>query len=722
MLKNHVIVLAILILSCTPCFAVNGAQFISQSAPPTAMNISQTYSVSVIFKNTGTTTWTESAGYRLGVQNPPDNGNWVTGRVYLAAGESIAPGQSKTFSFNITSSITPGKHNFQWRMVQENVQWFGDYSTNVVVYVKHYALMDRVKKKGCVWDGVFSGYGGDTDNSIVLLDRSECEYLHRSIETWAWPPDFNSVQANMNKVQRTNVIYSVNIAEAISTTATYYYPDESRDFNFAAMCAPGTTGKWGSNTCIPSLKTAEYRKYLKYITHKFIDMGVQDFAFGQIYLQEDTSQRTSISNPIAPSIALEMRQYAQSKGKEIIIGAQSNDISDESYLRNFDYIFGGVGEDASGNIENIACSSQWSGCWALLWNDAWALKANDVLLHFDWYSACTDDMDTFAHMSSATKEQFLRDKYAYFTQTKNMGFLMPFLAVLCGSGAGCYGPNVWAYSPDNRYSCKDEDIMNYMMSGASSVTVSGMVKKNTGQGIGGVLIDMCAGLSAQTDSSGRWSKNVSFGQAYCARIASGLPGSYTAIAGVNNTYCNTNAASYEWQYAGKDVFQNCSYSDQRAWDLPAAKDAGINFIVYYPTTTTTTTTNPTTTTTTTSTTRSTTTTTTTTTSTTLSSTTTTMTASSTTSSTTSTTSTTTSSTSRISSTTTITSFLSTTSSSTTSTTRMYCVMPGNSPPCDEASLSEVVLTINQWTFGGMDLVNVLGLINSWADPVTYPPA
>ena len=359
MLKDCSIIFAVLLLACQTAYAANNAQFISQSVP-SAMDPGQTYSVSVTFKNTGTTTWTEASSYRLGVQNPQDNGNWVTGRVYLDAGDSIAPGQSKTFSFAVTSPITPGKYNFQWRMVQEFVQWFGDYSTNVVVPVKNYALMEKMKKKGCIFEGILSS--ADTDGPIAMLDRSQCEYLHRSIETWTYPPDFSLIQTNLNKIHRTGIIHGMFIAEAISTTATYYYPDESRYFNFASMCAPGTTGQWGSNTCIPSFKTAEYRKYVSYITKKAIDMGITDYGFGQIYLMEDTSERSHLTNPYAPQIVLEMRQYAGSKGKTIIVGAQSNDISDEMYLRNFDYIWGGVGEDINGNIETGTCSSKFSGC------------------------------------------------------------------------------------------------------------------------------------------------------------------------------------------------------------------------------------------------------------------------------------------------------------------------------------------------------------------------
>jgi hypothetical protein len=48
----------------------------------------------------------------------------------------VAPGQEKTFRFAVTPPVTPGTYNFQWRMVQEQVEWFGENSHNVAGTVK----------------------------------------------------------------------------------------------------------------------------------------------------------------------------------------------------------------------------------------------------------------------------------------------------------------------------------------------------------------------------------------------------------------------------------------------------------------------------------------------------------------------------------------------------------------------------------------------------------
>lgn len=117
--------------------AADNAAFVAQSVP-TAMTAGQTSTVSVTMQNTGTTTWAPNRdlGYKLGTQNPQDNTLWAaTTRIYLNPGESVLPGQQKTFAFPITAPATPGSYNFQWRLVNEGVAWFGALSPNVAISV-----------------------------------------------------------------------------------------------------------------------------------------------------------------------------------------------------------------------------------------------------------------------------------------------------------------------------------------------------------------------------------------------------------------------------------------------------------------------------------------------------------------------------------------------------------------------------------------------------------
>jgi len=112
----------------------NDAQFIFQNVPAN-MLAGKNYVVSITMRNTGTTKWNRSANYRLGSQNPRDNLIWSISRVELENLDEIAPGQTKTFNFSIKAPSTIGTYNFSWRMVQEKIEWFGDFTPNIIVTV-----------------------------------------------------------------------------------------------------------------------------------------------------------------------------------------------------------------------------------------------------------------------------------------------------------------------------------------------------------------------------------------------------------------------------------------------------------------------------------------------------------------------------------------------------------------------------------------------------------
>jgi hypothetical protein len=48
---------------------------------------------------------------------------------------SVAPGEQVTFNFTATAPSNPGTYDFQWQMLQEDVEWFGDLTPNVRVNV-----------------------------------------------------------------------------------------------------------------------------------------------------------------------------------------------------------------------------------------------------------------------------------------------------------------------------------------------------------------------------------------------------------------------------------------------------------------------------------------------------------------------------------------------------------------------------------------------------------
>ena len=320
--------------------------------------------------------------------------------------------------------------------------------------------MDLIKSRGCVTDGLLNGFGGDDRSSVAMINRSQCYYLHRALETWLEPPDFETAYRIHREITKPNTVYGMFLAEAIDVKANYEYPSENRQFDFGKMCRKGSKNFWGEHTCKPTLESAEYRKYLEYITERAMDLGIQVFLFGQVFYQD----ASDLNRTRMPEVIASMREYAEFRGMKIVIGAQTNDIKDEDYLRQFDFIEGGVGIDTEGNVEDGSCFSRWwkkpgDWCWALLWHPEYASKANHVLVHLDWSGKVGDDMSRFVRMDKETRSETLNRLYRFF-QEKKIGFLMPMMARLHRDNEGCYGVDKHFYSASRKYSCGDEDAIS----------------------------------------------------------------------------------------------------------------------------------------------------------------------------------------------------------------------------------------------------------------------
>ena len=318
--------------------------------------------------------------------------------------------------------------------------------------------IQKMKTNGCVADGLLSGYNR-TSKDVKVAKNSKCYYFSRAIETWRDAPDFRKAQKIMNKIDRSDVMYGMFIAEALNKKEKYIYYTEDRRFDFSKMCKKGSKNFWGEHTCKPSFDKKEYRDYLKQITREAMDMGIQVFLFGQIYHQEE-----DLDEPWAPAIIEDMRKYAKSKNMQIIIGAQTNDIDDPDYLRLFDFIEGGVGLHIDGTVEETPCFSRWykkegDWCWALLWNERFKNNAKNIFVHLDWSAVKGDDMSTFARMSTELRHQTLYNLYHKFN-SQNIGFLMPIISPLPKDNGGCHGPRKSFYSPSMKYGCKDLDKIN----------------------------------------------------------------------------------------------------------------------------------------------------------------------------------------------------------------------------------------------------------------------
>lgn len=121
---------------------LNKAEFVRQSVPM-SMQAGTSYTVSVTMKNTGTSTWTPGQAHALGPQSPQENRRWVTARV--AVNGPIAPGQEQTFTFVVVAPDNAGTYDFQWGMLQEGLEWFGQPSTKLTIAVTGPSLVNAAE-------------------------------------------------------------------------------------------------------------------------------------------------------------------------------------------------------------------------------------------------------------------------------------------------------------------------------------------------------------------------------------------------------------------------------------------------------------------------------------------------------------------------------------------------------------------------------------------------
>jgi hypothetical protein len=92
---------------------------------PASMRPGEVRQMSVTMLNTGTDTWTRAFDL-LYSRNVPEN-LWGVFGIYLDEGESIAQGETKTFTFYITAPDTPGAYNCDWQMRSFGPrEWWGE--------------------------------------------------------------------------------------------------------------------------------------------------------------------------------------------------------------------------------------------------------------------------------------------------------------------------------------------------------------------------------------------------------------------------------------------------------------------------------------------------------------------------------------------------------------------------------------------------------------------
>ena len=123
----------------------NGATFVSSSlgrdkrlAVSAGGSRERAPRVAMTFRNTGTKTW-RAGHHALGTQCPQDN-TVLTGSPRIALGHDVGPGEEHAFAgvpsvaccsdldIQPAGSSTRGSVGWSWQMVEDGVEWFGEYS------------------------------------------------------------------------------------------------------------------------------------------------------------------------------------------------------------------------------------------------------------------------------------------------------------------------------------------------------------------------------------------------------------------------------------------------------------------------------------------------------------------------------------------------------------------------------------------------------------------
>jgi hypothetical protein len=209
----------------TGLFAQNDAAFVSQNVP-TLVTPGQIFSVSITMRNSGTTDWTSTNEYKLGSQNPQDNYTWGLNRVYLNNSVVVHSGDEYTFTFDCTAPDTEGIYNFQWQMVQDGVEWFGDYTPNVQITVKNVNDAEFVS---------FSNvpnrlYPGETfDVSITMRNTGNTTWTSSDLYRLGAIDPQDNIYWGTNRIE---LPHDVNPGDTVTFTATLQAPSEEGLYTF----------------------------------------------------------------------------------------------------------------------------------------------------------------------------------------------------------------------------------------------------------------------------------------------------------------------------------------------------------------------------------------------------------------------------------------------------------------------------------------------------------
>ncbi|MCP4179819.1 MAG: T9SS type A sorting domain-containing protein [bacterium] len=249
LLKKNFIMLLAFIFTGMLSYAGNNSTFLSMSSVPSSVVPGQTFTVNFYFKNTGTTIWETNGNYSwwLGSENSRDNFTWGTNRAGMV-NKTVNPGGTFRFRKTFTAPTTPGSYNFQWKMLQNYVEWFGAKTTNKVITVV-----------GPVYNaGIHSKFISQTSIPTTLNTGQAftVSFTFKNTGTITWTPatkeGLTSQNAACNNKWGTVVTGYVNrnvySGQTYTFTHTFTAPSTAGEYNFQWKTSRNITMLFGKKT------------------------------------------------------------------------------------------------------------------------------------------------------------------------------------------------------------------------------------------------------------------------------------------------------------------------------------------------------------------------------------------------------------------------------------------------------------------------------------------
>ncbi len=224
---------------------VDNAAFVSYSGVPSKIAAGGTATVTVTMRNTGTTTWTSAAGYKLGAQSPADNTTWVSSRVSVPS--DTAPNATADFTFAIAAPSTTGSHAFAWQMVRDAATWFGDSTTSKTITVEDPSF----------GDATVADQAWVKDTAIATLTLPAASGSNATL-TYALSP---ALPAGVTFAAATRTLSGTPTASQTGATYTYTATDGAGNkatltFRIRVAAAAGDSAAFVSATGVPTKMAA----------------------------------------------------------------------------------------------------------------------------------------------------------------------------------------------------------------------------------------------------------------------------------------------------------------------------------------------------------------------------------------------------------------------------------------------------------------------------------